>query len=566
MAEDGIFKKIGGSIDSLSDFTSSSYNSNKEVFEKLSAGRKKPLSIAGMAKNNIFEFPAFISTSVPLDFAEATCGLLELSYASFLQMAISTAPAYNMTDGDDPFAKWKTDTNNYLECSDLTYTFDACHNAIKSNDGIVFEFDLVSISDSTAQKLNEALEYEPLSEFDHYFQEVTSKSPLESTKDAAEKQFLDNIKDDKGNPNLTSHPAYTNAEKAVYDRNKAEYEDEDIDELKKAGIRSSTYYKNIEAHNKGADDAYLRSRTKWDPETGSEVPDPTRSKDYYEREKLRQDLEDHDNLMRMQKSKYYHDVHAKAPELLDESKVQKLNSLKPLTMSVQMKVIDNREHGDKGTSQTRDFIAGVKIYSRLIDAASLPEVARFPLEEMNRRTRHVRYKAGELKFFKDIVFRIKQKKQTAVDSHDPNRKWYRRLYELAHTTGDSASVAKMTKGKSIVRTRLRHRLLHFGEPLELSQRGFIPNATIIVTKDDINNINMETGIDLANNGKAVNFCKELFLMNFVIIDTDAQSIKVLTPDLHKDFEIHSLASVNKQLAMIDSSATASREIFKVLKK
>ena len=77
---------------------------------------------------------------------------------------------------------------------------------------------------------------------------------------------------------------------------------------------------------------------------------------------------------------------------------------------------------------------------------------------------------------------------------------------------------------------------------------------------------MEAGIDLLDPGKATTFCKELFLMNFVVIDLDAQTIKVLTPDLHKDFDVHTLASVNKQLAMIDTSSTTSREIFKVLNK
>ena len=55
-------------------------------------------------------------------------------------------------------------------------------------------------------------------------------------------------------------------------------------------------------------------------------------------------------------------------------------------------------------------------------------------------------------------------------------------------------------------------------------------------------------------------------MNFVVIDMDAQTIKVLTPDLHKDFEIHTLASVEKQLSMIDTASATSREIFKALKK
>ena len=122
----GVFGKIGSTIDSIGASSTKILGDekNSKVVEKLHAGSKEPKSIAGMARKSIFEFPAFISTTVPLDYAEATCGLLELTYASYLQMAISQEPEYTMTNVGDPFAKWKTDTNNYLEVSDLTDTFD----------------------------------------------------------------------------------------------------------------------------------------------------------------------------------------------------------------------------------------------------------------------------------------------------------------------------------------------------------------------------------------------------------------------------------------------------------
>ena len=146
-----------------------------ETIDKLREGqRKRPLSIAGQARKNIFEFPAFISSSVDYKYAEATCNLLELTYASYLQMAISRTPVINQRDADDPFNQWKTDTNNYLECSNLKDSFDAYHNVI-TEDGATYEFALTSIPDRTAEAINEALEYEPLSEFDHFFMEAKTK-------------------------------------------------------------------------------------------------------------------------------------------------------------------------------------------------------------------------------------------------------------------------------------------------------------------------------------------------------------------------------------------------------
>ena len=605
--------------------------SDQNIVSKLYKGAKRPASIAGMARSNIFEFPAFISTSVDYKYAEATCNLLELTYASWLQMSISKSPIIDVSDMTDPFAAWKTDTNNYLECSDLTYTFDACHNVI-TEDGVTFEFSLVSIPDRIGTIINEAVDYEPMSEFDHYFQEAAGKggkgTKKRKTKGGIElpdkPDYSDNDMgsqttnttdyeydpnnpgmvqlDGKGNSIVKQTTSTTTPKPYDTERGNEELYNLQLknQELETKLDQMAANEKRLEANEKRLDDQLKIMKDRADREANSLENDDEYRKYKKEREQLEKEKAEHEKELReiMKQmaandpdhvfqdpeisaaklkayaardyeadrrnaiTKHNKEITVKAPELMDESKVQKLNSLKPLTMNVELRV---KNGGSAGSSGFINTIVGVKIYSRLVNAEILPEVAEFPLKEMNRLTRNIRYKAGELKFFKDILFRIKEKKQTAYDSHDPNRKWYRRLYELAHTTGDSAAVGPLTKGKTHLAQRIGGHFFGF-IPETSSNRGFIPNATIIVAKEDINNIYAETGIDLLNASKAYSFCMELFLMNFVVIDMDAQTIKVLTPDLHKDFEIHTLASVEKQLSMIDSAAVTSREIFKALKK
>jgi hypothetical protein len=542
---------------------------SNEVIDKLyKSATTHPASIAGQARKSIFEFPAFISSSVDYKYAEATCNLLELTYASYLQMAISQSPMVDESDVSDPFAQWKTDTNNYLECSNLKDSFDACHNVI-TEDGVTYEFNLTNIPDRVASVINEAVEYEPLSEFDHYFQEAVGDPNLEDL--VKQKDQLDKLKDEIEKAAVNFMDVDWNDQQAVSERAQndpafAQY------------IQMNNIYANGYADFEAKRDQWLQLQGGYDKD-GKRTPandidyqkavaDLKKSKVSDQEFALKaKQLADYDQDRLNQKTKFRHDIKLKTPELMDESKIQKLNSLKPLTMNVEMRV------GMKdGSAGVMTMIAGVKIYSRLIDAETLPEVAEFPLKEMNKLTRNIRWKAGELKFFKDILFRIKEKKQTAIDSHDPKRKWYRRLYELAHTVNDSASVNTLTKGKTGLKDRIFGGIsskLSGGSldpDIHSTNRGFIPNATIIVSKDDVNNVLSETGIDLLNNGKAYAFCRELFLMNFVVIDMDAQTIKVLTPDLHKDFEIHTLASVEKQLSMIDTASATSREIFKALKK
>ena len=584
---------------------------SNEVIDKLyKSATTHPASIAGQARKSIFEFPAFISSSVDYKYAEATCNLLELTYASYLQMAISQSPMVDESDVSDPFAQWKTDTNNYLECSNLKDSFDACHNVI-TEDGVTYEFNLTNIPDRVASAINEAVEYEPLSEFDHYFQEADKPDRPEYTDndmESGKRTDTTYAYNPDGSPVTNSRGDHMTASETITNTSSPYQRDRNNEELYGHRLKNTKTSMEIDAMERQeqrlqAEDERLketdqRLREKHAADMSSLDNDPQykqfkkdreqleRDRAAYERSKIdflrangindtdisiaqlkQLELQNYEQDRLNQKTKFRHDIKLKTPELMDESKIQKLNSLKPLTMNVEMRV------GMKdGSAGVMTMIAGVKIYSRLIDADTLPEVAEFPLKEMNKLTRNIRWKAGELKFFKDILFRIKEKKQTAIDSHDPKRKWYRRLYELAHTVNDSASVNTLTKGKTGLKDRIFGGIsskLSGGSldpDIHSTNRGFIPNATIIVSKDDVNNVLSETGIDLLNNGKAYAFCRELFLMNFVVIDMDAQTIKVLTPDLHKDFEIHTLASVEKQLSMIDTASATSREIFKALKK
>lgn len=568
-------------------------------------------SIINSAKSNIFEFPAFISSSVDVDYATATTSLLEQVYASYLQMAISANPVIDAKTAKNgqQFADYKTDTNKYLEYTDTMYQHDACH-AVYHNPECITEFNMISIDDTTAQYINEYCDHEPLSEFDHFFQEVDkrthqpydpedyeSKSTQKSSSNSS--SYSDDDSDDDSNRSTptsttttrTDTPSkvqmdimdaqLTELEEKIYklQRESDAITDDEIrqkiqDELKKLGKEAELAEERLkdyeEDHKRGKakDEKQIEKLRKEIKKIDEELKpenlknkydklkyDAAKSKEDYElAQKKNRDYEsDHEEDRKMSREKHAFDTKVHGPQMMDETKIQKLNTMKPLMMSVNMKLTNSKGE----ITGVTEYVAGVKVHARLVDADILPEVAEFPLKEMNKLTRKAKWRAGELKFFRDIVFRIKQKKQTAIDSRDPKRKWYRRLYELAHMKGDSPSTA-LTEGNSIPRAMV-NQLVGKGNP-----NGVLPNASIIVSKGDIDNIKSQTGIDLLNSKTAANFCNELFLISFIVIDTDAQSVKLMLPDLHNDFEIHSMASINKQLATLDTSGDKTRELLKTL--
>ena len=626
--------------------------------------KKSSKSVIKAAKGNIFEFPVFVANSVPLDYATATTSLLEQVYASYLQMAISINPVIDddMARKGAQFDHLRSDTNKYLECVDPTempYAYDACH-AVYTENGIVTEFNLVNIEDSMAKIINEAVDHQPLSEFDHFFKEsaysgdgagffdgcefiqeaAPPKKPKISASDHESKETTSHthtvdqaktnskgkiVRDSKGDPVLervtdlkdtntrTSTPSDIQKridEETLY--GKMLDNEIKIQEIKDSGLDHETKTKQIakltkeneklqkeldnydEDHTRkvNLDNASLdklkSEKEKSDKEIEKlqydiksaknkadwEEEDRDKKKDLLDKEvekaskdieKLNVDIEkskrqaDWDKQDReLDRMKKMNDARIKTPQFLDETKIQKLNTMKPLMMSVDLNVVDK----NGSLSRPVSYVVGVKCHIRLIDSDILPEVAAYPLKEMNKNLRKVKWRAGELKFGRDILWKKTAKKQTAADSRDPKRKWYRRLYELAHMSGDGTAAASVKNGKSPWANWWQDKLTG-GNNKDVGH-GLIPNATIVMSKSDIDNIKREKGIDLLNGKKAAKFCKELFLIGLIVIDNDAESVKVMLPDLHDDYEVQSIAAINKQLATLDTAGSKTRDIMKLL--
>jgi hypothetical protein len=627
--DDDDFKGIKDGVNALDKSTS-----------KFRKGMKGAKSVVKAAKGNIFEFPVFVSSSVPLDYATATTSLLEQVYASYLQMAISANPVISAKSAANgtQFAHLKSDTNKYLECVDTSYQADACYNRIGlgyTMEGEKFlEFSLINIDDGEARIINEQCDYQPLSEFDHFFSEsdepqmdnhgrLANRSQYQSNRttiDAngdieetgttpsfaeaqelhykietllrqvenmdAEKRAKASASGQNSDANYNYREAKAELEKLEAEAEKLKREttqpwldrenrirqlQEEISELDKdlktaQKNRSEDERKKLKAERKlakkklndykadhKAQQEKIKAETdklnaeikniadKYDLDLKKEA----REAEKYEYEKSNRRAEERDMANRGR---------IRAPQFMDETKIQKLNTMKPLMMTVDLNV----EGKDGRIVQGVEYIVGVKTHNRLVDASTLPEVVEYPLKEMNKITRKAKWRAGELKFFKDILFKIPQKKQTAIDSRDPKRKWYRRLYELAHIKGDAPAKA-IINGDSVVKAFFKDKLGKYGDT-----NGVIPNAALIISKADVDIIKRETKIDMLKGSAAAKFCKELFMIAIVVIDNDAESIKILMPDLHSDYEVHSLGSVNKQLSLLDTSGTKTRDMFKLL--
>lgn len=534
--------------------------------------RNKRSSIVAAAKKNIFEFPVFMSNSIPLDFATATSSLLEQVYASYLQMAISLNPVidHSQAIGGMPFSGLKSDTEKYLEYTDTWYQHDACHASYELDEAVL-EFDMIDVDTPTVAMIMEYANHEPLSEFNHYFTE-------DAESERWDRQAREDAKTQESRTK-TAHDEYERQTKAfaaaTEDLNKTKKAHGDkikelnkvTKEFEKATKRADAAeekFKSLQEKYKEANKTEKEQLKKELELTRKEREEAKKDeakkkvdlrKAELEVEKLEKDAADRSKYSELDNLKRSKDARISTPKFISEKDIEKMNTMRPILMSAELNV-----KSDNGVLSPVSYIVGVKTHTRLIDAETIPDVAAYPLKEMNKIARKAKWRAGELKFFSDIVFHIKQKKQTAVDSRDPKRKWYRRLYELAHMQGD-APTAAITRGHTVIGSFIFDKI---GKPKAVN--GLIPNVTLVISKTDVDMCKMKTGIDLMNKSQATKLCNELFLLGFVVIDNDNERIAVLLPDLNNDFDIHSIASINRQMASLDSNALKNKEYNRLINR
>ena len=522
-------------------------------------------SIVKSAQNNVFEFPVFVSNTIPIDYATATVSLLEQIYASYLQMAISQNPIIDAESAKRgvQFADFKTNTNKYLEYTDTSYQHDACH-AEYVNENCKVEFDMISIEDKDAKLINEAVDYQPMSEFDHYFQEADSTTGPDAFAGQIPVPTVDASGNVTGVQMQNGVPMYNTAAwilQNVFNGNIGAFQNytRQLGQLGSTpNARDMDTYdqpnpvNSLQKFNWAAGGIDNLAKAPGDLANSISTIATTGDRIKQSKAKTKVDQWKADNLS-LEKTARLQATKTSGIQYVDDSKCQKLNTMKPLLMRVLLQVTNKDD-----SLQPVEYIVGVKCHTRMVQASILPEVAKYPLKEMDKISRKVKWRAGELKFLKDLVFRIKEKKQTAADSRDPNRKWYRRLYELAHMKGD-APAAAVVEGKSLFKVFIKDKMGKGN-----LQNGMIPNASIIMTQADVDNIKAQTDIDLLKPSAAKKFCGELFLMSLIIIDTDRESIKIMLPDMNNDYDVHSLAAVNRQLAQLDTMGTKTRDVFKIL--
>jgi hypothetical protein len=218
----------------------------------------------------------------------------------------------------------------------------------------------------------------------------------------------------------------------------------------------------------------------------------------------------------------------RAPELLKDGDLKKLNGMLPWTMKAQFRVTPKGEQ-----AYDVEFIIGVKTVMHLIHVNDLAEDLRDIISGSQKTLQKVRHKTGEITAVQRFL-NLEQIRKDAGKSINGKR-WLNTLKRLGEYDKLNGSF--------------------FKKPVETIAGGNvpIPNGTLVLTQGNISMLKDETGVDLEQVQHARSLAKTLFLICVCIIDQTAGSMKVFFPDSDTDWDVQSMAHIDAEVAKADNS-------------
>lgn len=198
---------------------------------------------------------------------------------------------------------------------------------------------------------------------------------------------------------------------------------------------------------------------------------------------------------------------------LVDNDVKKANELVPTTLDIAV-LYDNGEQ-----MQQSNILLGVKTISHLVTSEEMVYNVAKAVEEKRGFFRFIQWTSGEISFFKDYLFMIDRIKKEAT-SQRSNSTWWRSLKRRSLED----KVRKVT----------------------FSKKELLPNATILITMDEVEYIQNNYNINLMDNTKAVKTIMDaFFLLGFVVVDP-ASELAYFFFDGQDSFQTFSYAALERE--------------------
>lgn len=221
------------------------------------------------------------------------------------------------------------------------------------------------------------------------------------------------------------------------------------------------------------------------------------------------------------------------PQMTDRD-VKKENDLQPYTMAVKLMAVNDK----KEFVQFMDFVMGIKVVLHNIRSDEVISNTIRAISNNGAFYNFLRWTTGEKTLFGDLLLNVNDIKLDAANRSKGASRWWTTL------------------------KRMKDRKAAYNNVF--SKNRMIPNATLVVTDFEVEQIKERSGFDLNDPKTALKLINSLFLMTFIIVSDSTETFKVIYADAAQDFQYHSLEVLEKEVQM--KSNTLGREIVRMIGK
>ena len=184
-------------------------------------------------------------------------------------------------------------------------------------------------------------------------------------------------------------------------------------------------------------------------------------------------------------------------DILHDNDVKKANELIATTLHLRIKLI-NKNQEQVGTV---DFIVGIKGIMHPVKSNEMIMNMVSACRNNDKIFNFLRWTTGEISFFKDFFFNINEVKKDVIDRSKGASPWWTALKRRKEYKGIAQMLNKFKPGQG---------------------NSVLPNATIVISSEEVEFIKTEFGYDLYDNYFISKIMGQYFLLGFAIIDNSSQ--------------------------------------------
>lgn len=516
--------------------------------------KKRYSSISKQASEGILQFPVIVSDTIDPETLQMVAKALERNFASFITVCISMNPTLTSSEDVTKYlsqfhrnTSMKTNKFDFLNnvgayIESYEHVIDDAGNVISTNvymntEGTAKIMEMLTFDNNGGflQGLNEGIlnnivVLEGKSGKDRYKDYRSGKGKGKHEKSLASRysdigmmqdaidQYEKRIKSSKSSKVNGSNGTFTSTGEDIDNKTKKE--------SKKEKQRSKDYWnsrtltknitidehkgghtdKNIDIHKGGFNDTLTHKGTIVNKETKA------MDKSYIEGQK---EIDKYKHMLDKDKEAHKHTFDDLNAKMLTDNDARKANELVPTMLHIRLRCINN----EGSYAGNIDFMLGIKAHMHLVKHQEMMTHLMYGLTNRGKFFNFLRWTSGEITFFKDFLFNIKETKRDVA-----NR---------SAGADDFWLTAKRYKKLSQMNDRLP------------GTNRLLPNSTIVVSRDEVDYIKTNYGHDLLNSAVANKLIDEYYLLGFVVVDASTQIIHFLFEG-RRDYEAITFSGLERE--------------------